>query len=54
MKLFPVGLLFVVSNVFAHPGHGKSGLLHFHEFADGLLIAIGLIAVGLVCWAWRK
>ncbi len=41
-------------SVLAHPGHGKPGLLHFHEFSDGLMILIGLVAVGLLCWARKK
>jgi hypothetical protein len=52
--LFATGILFGVSDVLAHPGHGKPGLLHFHEFPDGLTIAIGLVAVALLCWAWKK
>jgi len=40
--------------VLAHPGHGKLGLVHFHEFSDGLLIVFGLVAVALLCWAWKK
>jgi hypothetical protein len=40
--------------VLAHPGHGRPGLLHFHEFSDGLMILIGLVAVGLLYWAWKK
>ena len=53
-QLFPAGLLSVVNDVLAHPGHGKPGVLHFHEFSDGLMIAVGLAAVGLLCWVWRK
>ena len=53
-QLFAVGLLFVLSDVLAHPGHGKPGSLHFHEFSDGLILVIGLVAVGLLCWAWKK
>lgn len=55
MKSFlPIALLLSATHALAHPGHGKPGLLHFHEFSDGLLIVIGVIAVGLLCWAWRK
>ncbi len=49
-----IGLLLVAGDVLAHPGHGKPGFLHFHEFPDGLIIVIGLVAVGLLCWAWKK
>jgi hypothetical protein len=38
----------------AHPGHGKPGLFHFHEFSDGLLIGVALVAAVLVAWAWKK
>ena len=48
-------LLFLVSSTaLAHPGHGKTGFVHFHEFSDGLLIAIALVAAVLVAWAWKK
>jgi hypothetical protein len=48
-------LLFLVSSsALAHPGHGKPGFLHFHEFSDGLLIGIALVAAVLVAWAWKK
>ena len=51
---FPVALLFVATQAAAHPGHGKPGFLHFHEFSDGLLILIALVAVGLLCRAWKR
>jgi hypothetical protein len=55
MKSFvSVALFLSATHALAPPGHGKPGLLHFHEFSDGLLIAVGLVAVGLLCWAWRK
>ena len=54
MKRFLAAGLLLSTNVLAHPGHGKSGLFHFHEFSDGLLIGIVLVAVVLVAWAWRK
>jgi hypothetical protein len=55
MKPFlAAGFLLVVNDGLAHPGHGKPGLLHFHEFPDGLMILIGLVAVALLCWAWKK
>ena len=48
-------LLFLVSSsALAHPGHGKPGFIHFHEFSDGLLIGIALAAAVLVAWAWKK
>jgi hypothetical protein len=53
-QLLPIGLLFMVNDVLAHPGHGKPGGLHFHELSDGLMIVIGLVAAGLLCWAWKK
>ncbi len=27
---------------------------HFHEFSDGLLVVAGLVAAGLLLWAWKK
>ena len=42
--------LFYSSLLFAHPGHGKSGLLHFHEFSDGLLVVCVVVAAGLLWW----
>ena len=55
MKPFlPVALFLSATQALAHPGHGKPGLLHFHEFSDGLLIVVGLVALGVLCWAWRK
>jgi hypothetical protein len=53
-RLFPMGVVFLANDVLAHPGHGKPGSLHFHEFPDALILVIGLVAVGLVCWAWKK
>ena len=53
-NLFPVALLLVATQAAAHPGHGKPGFLHFHEFSDGLLILIALVAVGLLCRAWKR
>jgi len=48
-------ILFLISTpALAHPGHGKPGLLHFHEFSDGLLVGIALVAAVLLAWAWRK
>jgi len=41
-------------SVFAHPGHGKPGFIHFHEFSDGLLIGIALVAAVLLALAWKK
>lgn len=52
MRALP--LLLFSNVVLAHPGHGKPGFVHFHEFSDGLMILIGLVAVGLLCWAWKK
>jgi len=40
--------------MFAHPGHGKPGLLHFHEFSDGLLVVCVVVAAGLSWWARKK
>ena len=40
--------------VLAHPGHGKQGLIHFHEFSDGLIVLAGLVVAGLLYWAWKK
>jgi hypothetical protein len=53
-QLIPVGLLFYVTQALAHPGHGKPDLLHFHEFSDGLLIGIALVAAVLLAWAWKR
>jgi len=48
-------LLFLFSSTaLAHPGHGKPGFVHFHEFSDGVLILVALLAVGLLCWAWKR
>jgi hypothetical protein len=47
-------LFFFSSAALAHPGHGKPGFLHFHEFSDGLLIGIALVAAVLAAWAWKK
>jgi hypothetical protein len=52
MRALP--LLLFSNVVLAHPGHGKQGFVHFHEFSDGLMILIGLVAVGLLYWAWKK
>jgi hypothetical protein len=52
--LLPLGLLFAATQALSHPGHGKQGFMHFHEFSDGLMILIGLVAVGLLCWAWKR
>jgi hypothetical protein len=55
MKSFlSAGLFFAVTQALAHPGHGKPDLLHFHEFSDGLLILVGLVAVALLWRAWKK
>jgi len=55
MKPFlPIVFFFAATQALAHPGHGKPGLLHFHEFSDGLLILVGLAAVALLWRAWRK
>lgn len=55
MKRFvPVAALLAVADAVAHPGHGKSGFIHFHEFTDGLVIVIGLAVAGLLYWAWKK
>ena len=48
-------LLFLFSSTaLAHPGHGKPGFLHFHEFSDGLMAVAFVAAIALVCWAWKK
>jgi hypothetical protein len=52
MKCLP--FLFFSNIALAHPGHGRAGLLHFHEFSDGLLIVVGLAAAALLYWAWKK
>ena len=55
MKSFlPIAFFFSATHALAHPGHGRPGWLHFHEFSDGLLVVIGLVVLGLLCWAWRK
>jgi len=53
-RLFPVATLLAVTDALAHPGHGKPGLIHFHEFSDGLLIVAGLVVAGLLYWAWKE
>jgi hypothetical protein len=48
-------LLFLFSSTaLAHPGHGKPGFIHLHEFSDGILVLAALVAVGLLCWAWKR
>ena len=47
-------LLSVTEAALAHPGHGRPGWLHFHEFADGLVIVAALAVAGLIYWAWKK
>ena len=53
-SLISIALAVAATDSLAHPGHGRPGLWHFHEFSDGLLIAVGLIAAGLLYWSWRK
>ena len=53
-SLVSAALYLSATHALAHPGHSRPGWLHFHEFSDGLLIVIGLIALGLLCWAWKK
>jgi hypothetical protein len=53
-NLLSAGLFFLATHAAAHPGHGKPGFLHFHEFSDGLLIGIVLVAAVLLAWAWKK
>jgi hypothetical protein len=53
-NLFPVGLFFAAAHAAAHPGHGRPGLLHFHEFSDGLVLVAFGVVIALICWAWRK
>ena len=38
----------------AHPGHARPGWVHVHEFSDGILIAVGLVAAGMLYRAWKK
>jgi hypothetical protein len=55
MRRLGLLLAFVSEALLAHPGHGRDGLLHFHEFSDGILIGAGLIAAALlVAWARKK
>ena len=55
MKRFlSAAILVAVTDALAHPGHGKSGFVHFHEFSDGLVIVIGLALAGLFYWVWKK
>ena len=49
-----VPIFLAAAHAFAHPGHGRPGLLHFHEFSDGLLIVVGLAVAGLLYWVWKK
>jgi hypothetical protein len=53
-RLVILAALFAATNVSAHPGHGRPGWLHFHEFSDGLLIVVGLAVAGLLYWAWKE
>jgi len=55
MKCIPAVVSFLVAQTaIAHPGHGKPGLLHFHEFSDGLLVVCVVVAAGLLWWARKK
>jgi hypothetical protein len=54
MKNTAYGILFWTSLASAHPGHGKPGLIHFHEFSDGLLVVAGLAVAALLYWAWKE
>jgi hypothetical protein len=54
MKPLLAAFLFLATNALAHPGHGRPGWLHFHEFSDGLLIVIGLALAALAYWVWKK
>ena len=53
-RILPVAALLVFTNALAHPGHGRPGLIHFHEFSDGLLIVAGLAVAALLYRAWKK
>ena len=53
-RLFPAALLSMATHAIAHPGHGKPGFLHFHEFSDGLMLVAFVAAIALICWAWKK
>ena len=49
-----LALLLFSTAALAHPGHGRDGVFHFHEFSDGILIVAALIAAALLAWAWKK
>jgi hypothetical protein len=53
-NLFAAGLSFAASHAAAHPGHGRPGWLHFHEFSDGLMVVALVAALALAWWAWKK
>lgn len=53
-RLLPGPILFAVTDALAHPGHGKPGWLHFHEFSDGLLLVVGLGVAGLPYWVLKE
>ena len=53
-RILAVLSVFLAQTALAHPGHGKPGLLHFHEFSDGLLLVCALAVAGLLWWARKK
>jgi hypothetical protein len=53
-NLFAAGLFFAAAHAAAHTGHGKPGLLHFHEFSDGLMVLTLAAAVAVLWRAWKK
>jgi hypothetical protein len=46
--LAPIAAVFPVTNALAHPGHGAPEL---HMHAEWLLV---VVAVGLLCWIWKR
>ena len=54
-------LILAASPAFAHPGHGKPGFLHSHDWAqfadwlaNGALILLAALAVGAACYALTR
>jgi len=53
-RLLALSILPIATHTFAHSGHGRPGLIHFHEFSDGLLIVVALAVAGLLYWMWKE
>ena len=53
--LFFLLSIVLAETALAHPGHGKPGFIHSHEWADAALIVSGLLVAGILCWRlWKR